>query len=68
MLGVFWNPQDKQISKLFLDLNLMQHLRDIYRFITAAVLQVLLATTVHTRRQQQTFICTGAQCKRTWMI
>ena len=27
MLGVFWNPQDEQISKLSLDLLLDQHLR-----------------------------------------
>ena len=29
MLGVFWNPQDEQISKLSLDLNLEQHLKEI---------------------------------------
>ena len=36
MLGVFWNPQDKQISKLSLDLYLEQHLKEILRFFTAA--------------------------------
>ena len=38
MLGVFWNPQDKQISKLSLDLYLEQHLKEILilRFYTAA--------------------------------
>ena len=36
MLGVFWNPQDKQMSKLFLDLYFEQHLKEILRFITAA--------------------------------
>ena len=36
MLGVFWNPQDEQISKLSLDLYLEQHLKEILRFFTAA--------------------------------
>ena len=38
MLGVFWNPQDEQISKLSLNLNLYleQHLKEILRFFTAA--------------------------------
>ena len=36
MLGVFWNYQDEQISKLFLDLYLEQHLMEMLRFITAA--------------------------------
>ena len=36
MLGVFWNPQDKQISKLSLDLYLEQHLKEILRFFTGA--------------------------------
>ena len=36
MLGVFWNPQDEQISKLSLDLYLEQHLKDILRFFTVA--------------------------------
>ena len=36
MLGVFWNPQDEQISKLSLDLHLKQHLKEILRFFTAA--------------------------------
>ena len=36
MLGVSWNPQDKQISKLSLDLYLEQHLKKILRFFTAA--------------------------------
>ena len=34
MLGVFWNPQDKQILKL--DLYLEQHLKDILMVFTAA--------------------------------
>ena len=29
MLGVFWNPQDEQISKLSLDLHLEQNLKEI---------------------------------------
>ena len=29
MLGVFWNPQDKMISKLSLDLHLEQHLKGV---------------------------------------
>ena len=37
MLGVFWNPQDEQISKESLDLYLEQHLKEILRFFTAAV-------------------------------
>ena len=36
MLGVFRNPQDKQILKLSLDLYLVQHLKEILRFFTAA--------------------------------
>ena len=36
MLGVFWNPQDEQISKLSLDLYLEQHLKEILRFFSAA--------------------------------
>ena len=36
MLGVFWNPQDEQISKLSLALYLEQYLKEILRFITAA--------------------------------
>ena len=36
MLGVFWNPQDEQITKLSLDLYLEQHLNEILRFFTAA--------------------------------
>ena len=36
MLGVFWNPQDEQISKLSLDLYSEQHLNEILRFFTAA--------------------------------
>ena len=36
MLGVFWNPQDEQISKLSLDLYLEQYLKEILRFFTAA--------------------------------
>ena len=38
MLGVFWNPQDEQISKLSLDLYLEQHLKEILRFFTAELL------------------------------
>ena len=33
---VFWNPQDKQISTLSLNLYLDQHLKEILRFFTAA--------------------------------
>ena len=36
MLGVFWNLQDEQISKLSLNLYLEQHLKEILRFFTAA--------------------------------
>ena len=36
MLGVFWNLQDEQISKLSLNLYLEQHLKEISRFFTAA--------------------------------
>ena len=36
MLGVFWNPQDEQISKLSLDLYLEQHLKEILMFFPAA--------------------------------
>ena len=36
MLGVFWNPQDEQISKLSLNLYLEQNLKEILRFFTAA--------------------------------
>ena len=36
MLGVFWNPQDEQISKLSLALYLEQHLKDILMVFTAA--------------------------------
>ena len=33
MLGVFWNPQDEQISKLSPDLHLEQHLKEILRVL-----------------------------------
>ena len=36
MLGVFWNPQDKQFPKLSLDLHFEQHLKEILRFFTSA--------------------------------
>ena len=36
MLGVFWNPQDEQISKLSLDMYSEQHLKEILRFFPAA--------------------------------
>ena len=29
MLGVFWNPQDKQFPKLSLDLHFEQHLKEM---------------------------------------
>ena len=32
MLGVFWNPQDEQFSKLSLDLHFEQHLKEIWGF------------------------------------
>ena len=35
-MGVFWNPQNKQISKLSLNLYLEQHLKEILRFFAAA--------------------------------
>ena len=41
MLGVFWNPQDEQISKLYLYLHSFEG--DIEAF---TLLKVLLATTV----------------------
>ena len=37
MLGVFWNPQDKQISKLSLAFYFEPHLNYTLRFFTAAV-------------------------------
>ena len=33
MMGVFWNPQDEQISKLSLDLHLQQNLKEILRVL-----------------------------------
>ena len=36
ILGVFWNPQNKQISKLSLNLYLEQRLKEILRFFAAA--------------------------------
>ena len=33
ILGVFWNPQDKQNSKLSLELHLKQHLNVIFRVL-----------------------------------
>ena len=33
MLGVFWNPQDKQFPKLSLDLHFEQHLKEILRVL-----------------------------------
>ena len=33
MLGVFWNPQDEQFSKLSLDLHFEQHLKEILRVL-----------------------------------
>ena len=35
MLGVFWNPQDKQFLKHFLDLHFEQYLKEILRVYTA---------------------------------
>ena len=40
MLGVFWNPQDEQISKLSLDVHLEQYLK-------FTLVKVMVATTVY---------------------
>ena len=40
MLGVFWNPQDKQFPKLSLDLHFEQHLKEGFR-----PLKVMVAST-----------------------